>query len=203
MDALQQEVERLRQERGGFGNGPAPRRNGNKKIDMKSSLLPGEIILWEGDGKKPKISSGSNVSTKLFAVFWLAFSIFWTLGASVGGGFMGLFGVPFIIIGIVLLFQKEPKPHYAITNMRVLSNVSGYFNTTSLESITTARIQHDSDGTADIYFTVENPVPSYSQKDMYVQGAYLSKIQDGDRVYNIFERAVFDRKNQIQNNINQ
>ncbi len=203
MDSLQQEIERVRQQRGGFGSGNSPRRNGNKKMDFNSALEPGEIILWEGEGKAPKNAGGSGCSQRFFALFWLGFSIFWTFGATMGGGIMGLFGVPFILIGIVLLFQKEPKPHYAITNIRVMSDVSGYFNTTPYETITSARIQHDNDGTADIYFTVEHPAPHSSQRDMYTAGAYISKIQDGDRVYSIFENAVFDRKKTIENNLNQ
>lgn len=202
MDSLQQEIERVRQQRGGFG-GPSPRRNGNQKIDFNSSLEPGEVILWEGEGKAPKNSGSSGCSQRFFAIFWLGFSIFWTVGATAGGGLFGLFGVPFILIGIVLLFKKDPKPHYAITNMKVMSDVNGFFNTTPYETITSARIQHDNDGTADIYFTVEHPVSHSSQRDMYVAGGYISKIQDGDRVYSIFERAVFDRKKAIENNLNQ
>lgn len=196
MNSLQQELERYKQQHGGsFGNGGySPKRSGGKKVDMKSVLMPDETILWEGYGKAPKFAKSSGITQKFFAIFWLAFSIVWTMLASMGSAFMALFGVPFIIIGICLLFQKTPKPHYAITNMRVLSDVNGNFNTTGLVAITSARIQHNGDGTADIYFTTENSVPVYNQNDMYILGLIISGIENGDNVYNIFENAVYDSK---------
>ncbi len=39
----------------------------------------------------------------VFALFWTGFSVFWTAMASLGGGLFGLFGLPFIAIGIGLL----------------------------------------------------------------------------------------------------
>lgn len=137
MDSLQQEIERVRREQGNFGNGGSSRRN--KRTDINSELMSGEIILWEGEGKKPDGVDASDAPPKLFAIFWLGFSIFWTIGASIGGGFMGLFGVPFIIIGFKLLFSKESKPHYAITNMRIFTDVNGHFHITPYELITTVK----------------------------------------------------------------
>ncbi|QQL44216.1 hypothetical protein [Sulfuriroseicoccus oceanibius] len=39
-----------------------------------------------------------------FALFWTGFSVFWVIGASAVGGFFGLFGLPFVAIGIGMLY---------------------------------------------------------------------------------------------------
>ena len=198
MDGLDRELERYKQQHGGsFGNGFATDdSNTGGKVDIKTILMQGEAILWEGDGKAPKHLKAA-ATIKFFAIFWLGFAILWTVTASFAGGIMGLFGIPFIVVGIYLLMKKPAKPHYAITNMRVISLVNNNFNTIMLSEITSMRIEHQSDNTANIYFTTENPLPSNDEHELFTLGGMISRIQDGDNVYNSIENAVYDSRKTV------
>lgn len=103
-------------------------------------LLNGEVVLWEGTGKPPK---NVNMASMVFPIFWTGFSIFWTLLATIGAGFMGLFGVPFILIGIFLFKTMKgdtAEKIYAITNKRLIIVSESDLDAVFLNDITNVRI---------------------------------------------------------------
>ena len=100
---------------------------------LSAELAPGEQLVWHQRPAQWARVRGAWVG-RIFGVFWLAFSIFWTVGAAgsvVGIGLFGLifplFGLPFIAIGIWMVFfqagsqKKRPRNTiYAVTDQRVL-----------------------------------------------------------------------------------
>lgn len=103
-------------------------------------LLNGEVVLWEGTGKPPK---GVNMAQMIFPIFWTGFAIFWTIMASMAGGFFGLFGVPFIIVGIFLFKQMKgdtAEKIYAITNRRLIIISKENLDAVFLNDIANVRI---------------------------------------------------------------
>lgn len=94
---------------------------------IKPYLQEGEEILWTG---RPytTVPCRAPLSGKIFALFWLGFSIFWTVSVvSLGGGFMGIFGMVFVGIGVYLLYgvtigQKKQyaATAYAVTTRRAI-----------------------------------------------------------------------------------
>ena len=89
-------------------------------------LQDGEELLWTG---KPYTSVPFRPDPRglIFSIFWLGFAIFWTVGASAGGGLFGLFGLPFIGIGLFLFYtqfigigKQMEKTHYAVTDRRAI-----------------------------------------------------------------------------------
>jgi len=102
-------------------------------------LSPGEKVLWSGQPpRKLIIFRKADLFMLPFALFWTGFSIFWELGALAavfgsGDGFdlftlcFPLFGVPFVLIGLYLLFGRlvgdflvRRRTWYALTDRRVL-----------------------------------------------------------------------------------
>ena len=73
-------------------------------------LLEDEYILWKGRPERGNIFRQGDWMVVIFAVMWLGFSLFWEFSAlkSVmsGGGslFLALWGLPFVAIGLYLLF---------------------------------------------------------------------------------------------------
>lgn len=198
MDALDRELERFRQENGGtFGNGfGTDDSNTGGKVDIKTILVQGENVLWEGDGKAPK-DLKDTVLAMLLLIIWHIVLVLWMIFFFLEYGIIAVFvGVFVIIIGIVYFSRKTP-PHYVITNMRVISLVYNNFNTIMLSEITSMRIEHQSDNTANIYFTTENPLPLHNEHELYTTGGMISRIQDGDTVYNILEKAVYDSQKTV------
>lgn len=96
-------------------------------------LLEDEYILWKGRPEKGNIFRQGDLMMVLFALMWLAFSVFWeiiALRSAFGGGgpvFLALWGLPFVAIGLYLLFGRflqtiylRDKTFYVITNKKII-----------------------------------------------------------------------------------
>lgn len=89
-----------------------------------------ERIAWKGrpGGGRPL---ALRLFEFLFSIVWLGFAIFWTVTASANGGLFGLFGVPFIVIGVWALSRplrenlRARRVYYAITDRRILIVTAG------------------------------------------------------------------------------
>jgi len=128
-----------------------------------------ERILWM-EQPVPRYFTAMSTSTFLFAIPWTAFAIFWICGASGfvlpdfrkgGFAFFPLFGLPFLLIGVVMLAtpiwtrQKATKTVYVITDRRAITFDGGW--TTTIRSYPPDKLQNlfrkeKSDGTGDIIF---------------------------------------------------
>ena len=103
-------------------------RNDDRELQraVKSFLQEGEEILWMGQPYK-SVEYRPFFPVLLFSLFWLGFAIFWTVTASAGGGFFGLFGIPFILIGVYILYstlfgakKTYQSTVYAVTPQRAI-----------------------------------------------------------------------------------
>ncbi|MEL6876826.1 MAG: hypothetical protein AAGL68_01855 [Pseudomonadota bacterium] len=106
------------------------------ELALTRELRRGEHVTWRG--RQIGRLSGKSFGIYLFAIPWTAFALFWTTMASFGAseitsGGIGLlawafplFGVPFILIGLVMLgapflpWIQRGKVIYAVTDQRVL-----------------------------------------------------------------------------------
>lgn len=86
-----------------------------------------ERILWKGQPEKGNIITGNNIFSALFGVIFLAFSIFWTLGASKASAPFSFFGIPFICAGAYLTFGRfihtvylRKNTAYVITDKKII-----------------------------------------------------------------------------------
>ncbi|MEM1220316.1 MAG: hypothetical protein AAGH79_15450, partial [Bacteroidota bacterium] len=101
-----------------------------------------ETLLWTGQPKPGILFRNTDFFVIPFSLFWLAFALFWTYLALGTGDFFGekglpilaWFGVPFIMVGIVLAFARFPldarfreKTVYGLTEHRILVK-SGLFS---------------------------------------------------------------------------
>jgi len=111
--------------------------NDNTYYNPSSRIQPylsfGESILWCGTPLERVRFRIKDNPTFLFGIPFLAFAIFWTLtaaSASSGGGAIGsvfpLFGIPFILVGVSMVFispyrnvRNRNNAVYAITDKKV------------------------------------------------------------------------------------
>lgn len=101
---------------------------------------------------------------------------------------MGLFGIPFIVIGVKLLKANKAKPSYLLTNKRIVTSINGREYFTRLESIANANVEVRPDGKGDILYDAE----SAFNENLTVSGGFMSGIENADYVYTLFENAVYD-----------
>ncbi len=95
----------------------------------KPYLADQERVLWIGKPEKGRLFTGRDFVMLPFSVIWLSFSVIWEIAAFQSGAplFSLLFGLPFVAIGLYLLFggiiQKirlKGRTFYAITNQKII-----------------------------------------------------------------------------------
>jgi len=159
-------------------------------------LMSGENIIWEGQYNKGGKILSANSSRPLFALFFLGFSLFWTFSASLAGGFFGIFGVPFIVSGIILvknsLFPKNM--HYAITNMRVIVYNGKKFKADMLSNVINISVQKGQNNIGNVTFDIagqnnysRNSVESFSNSFFGFYG-----VKEPEKVFTILSSAAAD-----------
>lgn len=114
----------------------------------QAQLESGERLLWHGK-PDPKRGLLATIPIVLFAIPWTGFAVFWTAAASglffndSEPGFLslfGLFGVPFILVGLGMLtspywlYKKAKQTVYALTNRRAIIITGG--STKKIQSFT-------------------------------------------------------------------
>ena len=96
---------------------------------VKEELRSMEVIKWVGQ-PMPFRRMISAFGLWFFFVPWTAFSIFWIHGAikqEEAGSIFPLFGLPFLLIGVVMLLSpfwqyfKSTKTAYVVTNKRAFT----------------------------------------------------------------------------------
>lgn len=136
---------------------------------VKQELEPGERLVWM-EQPVPRFFTAASTPTFLFAFPWTAFAVFWTVSAaeykvpdfSQGSlDYFPLFGLPFIAIGIGLLFSplwayfKALKSVYAITDRRAITFEGGLATTVTSyapERLRSLERKDRANGTGDIVF---------------------------------------------------
>lgn len=95
----------------------------------RSLLTPGEIIRWRGKPEKGNLFTGQDFFLIPFSIFWCGFAIFWEITAITGGApfFFALFGVPFVLVGLYLVFGRflyaawiRKRTFYVITSKKII-----------------------------------------------------------------------------------
>ena len=96
------------------------------RAELAPYLHPDENLLWTGQPYTSR-KFRPNPLVVIFMVFWFGFAVFWTVTAASAGGFFGLFGIPFMLIGGFMLYhilfgQKKQLAAtvYAVTDRRAI-----------------------------------------------------------------------------------
>lgn len=124
-------------------------------------LESGEYIVWCGKGladSDKKAFMGVKLYLIFFAAIWTSFALFWTFSASRFSRSMGLFGVPFIVIGIFLFIKAfrtgKEKAYFAVTNMRILKVGGQELEMEYLKNVASVQIKENG-RKADVTYSIE------------------------------------------------
>lgn len=141
----------------------------------QGELEPGEHVVWVGQ-PVPRLAARGAWVISVFAVPWTAFAVFWMVGASHAAGLFGLFGIPFVAIGIAMFFapawmrRAAAGTVYLLTERRaVIVRPALLGTTTTVRSYRPAGLgamtrRERSDGSGDLIFE-----------------QYTTRDSDGDR----------------------
>lgn len=160
--------------------------------ELESELTPilgsGEKIRWIGKPRAGIFLQGSDFFLIPFSIFWCSFIAFWEYSAYKAGApiFFMLFGIPFIVIGIYLLFGRffidakiREKAIYAVTQHRIILK-SGFWTqaiqSLDIKTLPPIHIHQKLDNSGTITFGTARK--GYSPPS-------FEHIQDVQEVYNI------------------
>lgn len=127
----------------------------------KPYIMDNEYILWEGAPQKGLVLTSRDLALIPFSLIWLAFSLFWEVSAirTTGSLFMVLWGLPFVGVGIYLLFGRfwqtiflHKKTYYIITNKKLIIRTGSKVKIYRSADLPPMNIQHHRDGTGTILF---------------------------------------------------
>lgn len=181
------------------------------KSKINEFILQDEQLLWTGKPvKKIKLLPAERFNI-VFGIFWTAFSAFWIAMASWGtsqieGGdamtkIFPLFGVPFLLIGLYLVFvapirskNRRKNLEYALTNKRILILYNG--KTQNLQSFKYSEIQNVNFGCDELgvgVVTFSSLATTILNKGMNAKTRHFTNnvygfynINDVKKVYKIF-----------------
>ena len=131
---------------------------------VNRELEPMETIQWMAQ-PQPVYFTPKAKTAFIFAIPWTAFALFWTAAAAFGSssdgevGFMAYFGIPFIVIGLLLFssplwaYRRALKTVYVITDQRAITFDGG--RRATIRSYTPEKLRdvyrnENPDGTGDV-----------------------------------------------------
>lgn len=164
-----------------------------------------ERILWAGQPRQGIFFHPQDFIMIPFSLLWGGFAIFWfvtALSFDAPGPF-ALFGLPFVLVGLYMIFGRffydqwvRKNTFYAITSQRVLIRTGG--RVTSLSSLNLPAIpeitfQEHPGGRGSIFFSSIPPMMAqFSSRYRSRIGPFFDQIENGQQVYQILRRAQQD-----------
>ena len=178
---------------------------------ISSELDPGEKLIWSGMPRQGILFRGSDIFMIPFSLMWGGFAIFWEIGvlsipkdAGPVGIIFPLFGIPFVLIGLYMIFGRfivdsktRSNSYYGVTDQRVIIK-SGLFRknvkSLNLRTLTDISLNEKKEGHGSITFGQENPMASWFGGASFPgMGAYNSPkfemITNAKDVYNKIREA--------------
>jgi hypothetical protein len=141
-------------------------------LAIQSELGTNEKLLWAGQPRRGIVFRGADLFLIPFSLFWGSFSIFWEVSVlSAGISFFALFGIPFVLIGLYMIFGRffvdastRAKTYYGVTNERIII-ISGLFSrkvkSLNLRTLSDVSMDQKQNGTGTITFGPMNPAAAW------------------------------------------
>ncbi len=188
----------------------------NAATEISDELSPDERLLWTGrprQGFMLRASDGYLIPFSLLwggsAIFWeiCSLSILWTANADPAAGILPIFGIPFVLLGLHLIFGRfivdvkvREKTLYAVTDRRIIIR-SGWFSRTTkslnFRSLSETSLSERSDESGTFVFGPTNFFSGlYGHSAWPGVGRYASPSFDGiprvREVYDVIRNAQRD-----------
>lgn len=97
------------------------------KSELAPYLDPQERLLWTGKPKGGFQLHAADAFLIPFSIIWCGFSIFWVIMAAQVSVYFALFGTPFVLVGVYLVFgrfivdkRRRDSTVYGLTEQRIL-----------------------------------------------------------------------------------
>jgi hypothetical protein len=187
----------------------------NPESAIEQELSSGERLVWSGQPRRGIRLRTADAFLIPFSIFWCGFAIFWEFEALTatpkGGGpttiVFPLFGVPFVVIGLYLVFGRfiadartRESTFYGITNERIII-VSGLFarrtKSLNLRTLSDISLTERPDGSGTITF---GPTTPFTLGLWFPSGSWPGARQYAQPAFEMIDSAkeVYDFIRQTQ-----
>jgi hypothetical protein len=177
--------------------------NNELKKKINDEKRPNERVLWSGTPIPIQLAKQA-LGQSFFGIFFFGFAVFWTYGAfhqSNGESIFPLFGIPFLLVGAVLLFSpiiewiKGYKTVYVVTDQRafILENRKRIQVTNfDPERISNIEKSLNIDGSGDVILIKEHSTDSDGDKKTERKGFFaVRNVKEVEKaIRQLCERAT-------------
>jgi hypothetical protein len=169
----------------------------NIATELQQHLDTNEKLIWAAQPKKGVVFRTADIFIIPFSLLWCGFAVFWVIMASKGSILFAMFGIPFVVMGLIFVFgrfiidaKQRDNTYYGLTEDRIIIK-SGLFKKTikSLNIRTLSDIEYNekSDGSGTINIGPKNPFMMWGNGMNWWPGMKLTPsldmIQDVKKVY--------------------
>ena len=137
---------------------------------VRAQLEAGEQVIWSGQPRQGLVLRASDAFMIPFSLLWGGFAIFWEATVIWSGApiFFMLWGVPFVLVGLHLIFgrfftdsRQRANTFYGVTNDRIIitSGKRGRrVQSLSLSTLGDISLEERADGSGTITFGAPHPL---------------------------------------------
>jgi len=169
-------------------------------------LTSGEKLLWSGRPGHGLVLRPTDILVIPFSLLWCGFAVFWE--ASVlrldAPWFFKLFGIPFVLVGLYMVFGRfivdvyeRSRTRYGVTSSRVIL-ISGLLHESvrslPLRSVSEISLSERSDGTGNVVFgnsygPAQFMIPVWGMSQRY-QPPTFERIPGARAVHDLIRREI-------------
>jgi hypothetical protein len=136
---------------------------------VRAQLEAGEQLIWSGQPRQGLVLRSSDAFMIPFSLLWGGFAIFWEATVIWSGApiFFMLWGVPFVLVGLHLIFgrfftdaRQRANTFYGVTNDRIIITSGKHVKrvqSLSLSTLGDISLEERADGSGTITFGTPNP----------------------------------------------
>ncbi|MBQ4560873.1 MAG: PH domain-containing protein [Clostridia bacterium] len=136
--------------------------NYNNEYDFCRNYMVGdEYILWKGKPEKGSLFTAQDLFMIPFSILWCGFAVFWFVSAIASGApiFFSFFGLPFVAVGLYLIFGRfihtaylRKRTFYVVTNKKIIRQRGSKVDTLSINNLPPMTLVAHKNGNGTIRF---------------------------------------------------
>ena len=163
----------------------------------RTYIVPGECILWKGKPGKGHLLTRQDIFMIPFSILWCGFAFVWEITAVASGApfFFGIWGIPFILVGLYITVGRffhtaylRRHTAYVITNKKIIRRRGKRVDMLGAGNMPSTHITTFADGSGNIRFGEYNKLNRrFSFDDGFQDGTpfTLENVSDVVRVHQI------------------